>query len=216
MQAVKNQVKEKGMIFTRESVRAILENRKSQTRRVIKDVGIAPGIGPIFKGSDDIKEWINMSPYPVGTRIWVRETLGIVIDYEDHSELGGNPREYFEQDLLYKADCVDMKPWNCPKWISSRYMPRIYSRINLLVTKVRAEKIQDITEEDAKAEGIINEGPKYNWTCDNFTTPTDDGSWYSTGKEAFRELWDSINGKKKGCPWEDNPFCWVYDFEVEK
>ena len=69
-------MKERQIIFSSPMIRAILENRKTQTRRIIKNIGDAPGLGPIYKGSDDKKEWIKECPHgQIGDHIWARETF---------------------------------------------------------------------------------------------------------------------------------------------
>ncbi|WP_201766957.1 hypothetical protein [Chrysiogenes arsenatis] len=86
-------------------------------------------------------------------------------------------------------------------------MPRWASRITLEVTNVRVERLQDISDVDAIAEG-----------CDDThiteTHPPSQAFRKPTPREAFRVLWDSIYGKKDGCPWVDNPLVWVIEFKV--
>ncbi len=191
----KDQVKEKPMIFTGESVRAIQKGIKHQTRRIIKladgslpkdeDISYNENgtVGYVMDFSKDYPRWRECKcPYPVGTRIWVRETWVPAV--------GEN---------WYRAD-GELKTKNGKPigWKRSIFMPRRASRINLLVTKVRVERVRDITTDDAKAEGIskksIDSKPLVAY---------------------FKDLWNTIN-EKRGYGWDVNPWVFVYDFEVEK
>jgi hypothetical protein len=86
------------------------------------------------------------------------------------------------------------------KWKPSIHMPRWASRIHLEITGVRVERLQEISEEDARAEGVNHQ----RW-------PESD-PYYMTGRDAFIELWDAINAKR-GYSWDSNPFVWVVEFQ---
>jgi hypothetical protein len=180
-------------------VRAILEGRKTQTRRIVKYI---PDLGEpkewCFR-ADDIGDYKSYCPYGVpGYRLWVRENFwcGQELQYGL-----GVPR------LFYMAD-QDGGPYikNSHKWWGqpmrwghhpSIHMPRWASRINLLIKSVRVERLQEITNEDAKAEGI-----------------TVIGLDMVNHRHAFSKLWDSINGKL--APWDFNPYVWSLEFKIEK
>ena len=183
-------------------VKAILDGRKSQTRRVVKpqpDHGVirkCPGDEVTFANFEmDIRPgvgWIPIgksftSPYQVGDRLWVKETWQI--DEEGHV-------------IIYKADegseNTKIFIFGGYHWRPSIFMPKQYTRLWLEVTAVRAERLNSITEEDAKTEGC---------TIDRLP----DGS-YSTAIEHFRDLWDSIHGEEAS--WESNCFVWRYTFEL--
>lgn len=196
-------MKERGMIFNGEMVRAILNGRKTQTRRIIKDctVGRDPiskfiQIGKKFIGCypEDVPELIReCCPYGVpGDRIWVRETW---------AEAGAS-----SPDLkLYRANYPEHVPThyeNVPpadeiRWTPSIHMPRWASRLTLEITGVRVERLRDLSEDDAKSEGI---------------TPPSGGvlpGWEY--RINFRDLWMSIYGADN---WETNPWVWVIEFKV--
>lgn len=181
--------KEKSIIFSTEMVKAILDGRKTQTRRVIKpqppDFATLQMFGEIpscFYCADKTQTKIKM-PHHVGDTLWVRETWW------------ANKDNWHDADtFLHKADFPidgysDVSDY---KWRSSRYMPRVAARLFLEVVNVRVERVQCITEEDARAEGCIEFG--------------------LTARDAFIELWDSIYAKK-GYGWDANPWVWVYDFK---
>jgi len=94
-------------------------------------------------------------------------------------------------------------------WRPSIFMPRWASRITLNITEVRAERLQDISEEDAIAEGVT--GPHDVW-YPAFRVPGDSKPRYSSAKSAFTDLWDSINAKR-GFGWDTNPWVWAISFE---
>jgi len=166
-----SQAKERPIIFKGEMVRAILDGRKTQTRRLVK--------GPC--------------PYGVaGDRFWVRESLTAVQP--------GNHRQ--PPMLAYAADNVWVEPgttaWK--KAVSSIHMPRWASRITLEITNIRYEHLRDISEADAKAEGV----------CGQLEAVKAGFSWYDKPRKAFRSLWESINGKES---WFSDPLVWVIEFK---
>lgn len=208
---------EKPIIFSGPMVRAIFEGRKTQTRRVIKpqpdEVTKCGGLtwtvaDPLRKSGFKLfldngiglRTTLSFAPYPVGTRLWVRETFATRSDLS-HIE--------------YRADRQD--PVGLPfehiydehtKWRSSMFMPRKYSRIGLLVTDVRCQRLQDITESDAIAEGASP------WPHP-IEQPMTSGELghvlpYRGG---FACLWDDINADR-GYSWVSNPWVWAYTFEV--
>jgi hypothetical protein len=189
-------MKERPTIFNCEMVRAILDGSKTKTRRVIK-----PQPRRINDNFDGTWEWkeaghyyddltlsealIPNCPYGrVGDRIWVRETWRV---------LGNRAYEYQQrpQDVRYRADGEN------GYWRSSIYMPRWASRITLEVTDVRVERVQDISEDDARAEG-----------CESGLAMTEGGS---TRTWKFACLWNSINAKR-GYGWDVNPWVWSISF----
>ncbi|EMP9468312.1 TPA: hypothetical protein R1B10_005105 [Klebsiella pneumoniae] len=191
-------VSERGMIFNAEMVRALLDGRKTQTRRIIKDctVGRDPiskfiKIGKKFIGCypEDVPELIReCCPYGVpGDRIWVRETW---------AEAGASAPDL----KLYRANYPEHVPSiyeNVPpaeeiRWTPSIHMPRTASRILLEITDVRVERLRSMSQDDARAEGVIAA-----------SGPMEAGL-------AFRELWDSIYGEES---WKANPWVWVIEFK---
>lgn len=173
----------KPILFSTPMVQAILEGRKTQTRRVIKP---QPEEWKQLFSTDDTKFPIRKkaqgfelikSKYNKGDILWVRETF---------AEITNGHNETF---IEYKAN-GNTGDW---KWKPSIYMPKKAARIFLEVTNVRAERLQDITGEDSVNEGVPN------------------GPYAINPVTNFKKLWDSINSKRH--PWESNPWVWVYDFE---
>lgn len=187
-------------------VQAILEGRKTQTRRVVNPQptysenggfnwkGYVYGIGSDY--AETVSNFTNSNcPFgKVGERLWVRETFGTKI-----RNVGGTPHESF----TYKADnpneiyCYDSNGNGVPvKWKPSIHMPRVASRILLEITKIGIERLNDISEADAIAEGMIAD--------DDYCA-----------EEHFSMLWNEINGwGEKG--WNANPWVWVVEFKVLK
>ncbi len=193
----------KPIIFNTEMVRAILGGRKTQTRRVIK-IDDAPENWKISIAGTSIVRTepydVKLPRYAAGDILWVRETWC------------KNGETY-----LYKAGCPHLQDNMWIKWRPSIFMPKEACRIKLRVTNVRVERLQDITEEDAIAEGInwLDEACYSNngWTP-TFYDPDSGGS--PVFRDGFTALWDSINAKR-GYGWDTNPWVWVIEFErVEK
>lgn len=194
-------------------VKAIQERRKSQTRRIIKP-------------SSEICIPL-IPPYQEGDVLWVRETWGIV------QPSGGTPDGInYDPWYIYKADSPDIKWLNKEfnlfefKWRPSIHMPRKAARIFLKVKNVWVERLQDITEEDAKAEGVkwlpeISAYRNYLWHG-NHDVPKNlvelwpyQYSGYSSARDSFSSLWQLLYAKR-GYGWETNPKVWVIEFEKLK
>jgi len=208
-------------------VNSILNGTKTQTRRIAKGVGIAPGIGQVLKGSDDIKEWPEFCPYgKPGDRLWLRETWqGPILDDDEYEEYRRNGKESYlkPQYCVYRAtdqlNAID-EDGNELNWRPSIHMPRWASRISLEITGIRVERLQDISEEDAIDEGlkaITKDGKliKYGIPDRDGYPGADDfgwnwGDWDKSPVLAYKRLWQSINGKGS---WDLNPFVWVIEFK---
>ena len=202
----------KPILFSTPMVQALLEGIKTMTRRVIKDKDIinrfdidvdGKPIAYIDQATGDSYPPTAIARYHIGDILWVRETW-----FEN------------EECLLYKASKYEntkeyhgRNGWVQIKWRPSIFMPREAARIFLRVTNVRVERLQEITEEDAIAEGIswLDEACYSN----NGWTPTlydPDSGGSPVFRDGFIALWDSINAKR-GYSWDTNPWVWVYEFE---
>lgn len=195
------------ILFTGEMVRAILDGRKTQTRRVVKPQpeGVEQGI-PFLNGPGRLCNQAIKCPYgKCGDILWVRETWAHVL--ADGSDVGKGSRT-----VIYAADC----PLTMPRWRPSIHMPRWASRITLRITSVKAERVQDIGHEDVFAEGIVERPHPGPLRCQQYGLPSwtsDLGPrWRISTGDAFAELWDSINAKR-GFGWEANPWVWAITFE---
>lgn len=211
-------MKERPILFSSHMVRAILDGTKSQTRRTLKD---QPGefVHVDFNdargwhlwwdccescGNPDVwQEYADLKcPYGnQGDRLWVRETFSV--------NTAGD-------EACYRATLPPLENAMIEKWKPSIFMPRWASRITLEITEIRAERLQDISEEDAKAEGVSDKGyHKMNY---------DDRKKYDTimkydwGRGAqkghytvgYRIIWEAINGYGS---WDKNPWVWVIEFK---
>ena len=193
-------MKERPILFSAPMVRAILDGRKTQTRRIVNKKHL-PFLANITGNFLDGK-W-NQRPLPYGKpgdRLWVRESF-------NHD---GN-------HYIYAADLNDagVQKW-AAKWKPSIHMPRSASRILLEITGVRVERLQDISEEDAIAEGIsrVPFRPCDGWPiCDGYMVGKDDGVTGLAAKAstAYKKLWESINGPGS---WDLNPWVWVVELKV--
>jgi len=204
---------EKPIPFSAPMVRAILNSSKTQTRRVVRpQPDTRPGMNCtrlIFKdrkGAPLLDEALE-APEPVyrslcpygqpGDRLWVREAFAGSIAYERH----GYPLKEWGNKIWYIADGEPRSgQWTLPR--PSIHMPRALSRITLEVTGVRVERLQDISEDDARAEGA----PGYQEGID---APPSDPSEEWSYRASFRRLWESINGPGS---WDLNPWVWVVEF----
>lgn len=189
-------MKERPILFSGPMVRAILEGRKTQTRRVVKPQPIGkiwnPPVDPPCLQDDSGR--FHPCPYGyAGDRLWVRETWAHV-PATAYRQSEGVVQTISPDDTdmaaVYAAD------WSrsAPRWRPSIHMPRWASRITLEITGVRVERLQDITTKDAVREGVSYDVSK-----------PDGGPIHR-----FQKLWNSIN--KDRAPWESNPWVWVVEF----
>lgn len=222
-------MKERPILFSSPMVRAILADRKMQTRRIDEMRGADrvywhKGETHAWKGKppQQYEGWVAhvdklnglllplKCPYGApGDRLWVKETFA--------------PRYFDDGRPGFRADWTERAAELCPepKWKPSIFMPRALSRITLEVTRVRVERLQDLTPEDAIAEGASH-------AYSHQTSPPPHGSGMSLDEHRaftarcnarhlpylvsyFAELWDEINGER--APWASNPWVWAIDFK---
>jgi len=170
----------------------------------------APMVRAIISGAKTQTRRVIMSigadklcPYGApGDRLWVRET------FAEFPAPG---------DFIYRADFEEPLADRL-KWEPSSRMPHRASRLTLAVTGVRVERLQEITEADARAEGIsrVPFRPDDGFPiCDGYMVGQDDGvsTLGPTARGVFEGLWESINGKRPRCSWGDNPWVWVVEFQ---
>lgn len=196
-------MKEIGMLFSGPMVRAILDGRKTQTRRIINPqprVVLAQyGDGSIEtnqifrRGNQRLR--CRVRP---GDRIYVRETWGILEDKHHHYCYFVDPQGRSRQQLVGN------------RWRPSIHMPKAAARIWLEVIDVRPERLQDISEKDAIAEGIDMESEFASLCIDLETAPySNDLVRNSAAITVFKKLWESTCGS-----WDANPWVWVIEFMV--
>ncbi|WP_411371613.1 morphogenetic protein [Klebsiella pneumoniae] len=210
---------ERGMIFNAEMVQAILDGRKTQTRRPVefpvhdKNLGCELA-GDELAGELSAENYLNSAFGKPGDRIWVRETFqGPLFDYDLMDSYSKDPTPFEKPEFcVYKADGVPAPEFydaddelHCC-WRPSIHMPRWASRILLEITDVRVERLNAISEEGARAEGIIDGG------CLNCGEPEPCGcaNPEPDATDAFAYLWQSIYGQES---WNANPWVWVIEFE---
>lgn len=213
---------ERPILFSAPMVRAILADTKTQTRRVVKPVGdddgfvlqdYGDGWWPFrsddgessMKGGSEIP---HRCPYGTpGDQLWVREAYRFLAVH-DHVP----PRELSSGPVWYEAqDDVPFHPSNVGKLRPGMFMPRWASCITLEVTGVRVERLQDISEADALAEGIERIPPTGAGAGPNRYSLRGEDGWINrpTAAECYRVLWEQINGPGA---WDANPWVWVVEF----
>jgi hypothetical protein len=214
-------MRERPILFSGAMVRAILDGTKTQTRRVVKqrDIDVEDGAAffPCYVTGEPESIPVPCPFGQPGDRLWVRETWQFAdwteegepyIRYQaDKAKIG-----YFGNDVpdgealvetwetLSRTEnyAIDNKAAD-RRWRPSIHMPRWASRITLEVTGVRVERLQDITQADAEAEGIA------------FMREIPDVDEKLTATQLYAALWNSIN-EKRGLGWDANPWVWVVEF----
>ncbi|MEB6445082.1 hypothetical protein MXM21_26290 [Klebsiella variicola] len=212
-------MKERGMIFNSEMVLAILDGRKTQTRRPVKFPVHDKNLGCELAGNELAGElsagnYLNSAFGKPGDRIWVRETFrqfdsSVECSCEDHCSCS-----CYDGKKLYRADGDDTES----KWTPSIHMPRWASRILLEITDVRVERLNAISPEDAESEGLERTNftgfgdepglPSYP-EPDVYFDPLKK-QWKEYPPEAFAGLWESVYGEGS---WQANPWVWVIEFK---
>lgn len=211
------------ILFSAPMIRALLSGRKTQTRRILKP---QPNAESVASGDyqRQINDLVRPSPirFDVGDRLWVREAHYLTDDgHYERAVYAADEDAVREHNKTMErlAGRIDEKVWRRHvKLRPSIHMPRWASRLTLTVTDVRVQRLQDISEEDAIAEGISvgkpmaevpgSRGDIYH---DGVTDPID--GWTRDPVEAYRHLWEYINGAGS---WDANPFVAAYTFEVER
>ncbi|PLK61925.1 hypothetical protein CWN40_04545 [Klebsiella quasipneumoniae] len=205
---------ERGMIFNGEMVRALLDGRKTQTRRPIKwkhtrftEIGERED-GSKWPWSEDAEHACDFwHPCPfgaVGDRIWVRETFCPV----DDTQYGGE--KWVDYRATPKFEASHPAGWDSApndaealKWRPSIHMPRWASRILLEITDVRVERLNAISQADAIAEGAPPSHPSIDCVSQEYGFPDFSRSW-------FGQTWQHIYGSDS---WNANPWVWVIEFK---
>jgi hypothetical protein len=221
----KTETREHPLLMSGPMVRAYFAGLKTQTRRIVKPAHITWVETPtqhLIAG-----DW-HKRPMPYGKpgdKIWFRETwaVGKCAD-------GFKPRELSPAFWKREQDSIWFAAGGAPsnpisprgKWRPSMFMPRWACRILPKLIGVRAERVQDISKEDAIAEGLTSlskdDGRTFKWGIpdrDGWPGNDDDGwhwhEWEADPRKAYAKLWDHINGKR--APWASNPWVWVLEFE---
>lgn len=216
-------MKERPIPFKAPMVRAILDGTKTQTRRAVKlrdllqirrgDATHYRGVRPDDTmrravsdvGADGV---VKLCPYgQPGDRLWVREAWRTVAGADDIP-----PRDLMNVESFTRYEADAAKPAGMGKLRPGMFMPRWASRILLEVVSVRVERLQDISEADARAEGVCElpgqaAEPGCWWTADVGAGAAMHGR---TPSGAYRLLWESINGPDS---WDANPWVWVVEFK---
>lgn len=215
----------KPILFSTPMVQAILEGRKTQTRRIMQPQPEDSWMQDCKKQSPNLALYDKRTGLPhywisdgkdgeiipkatLNTVLWVRETWQFSDDLEEPYLY----RQQYEEEHLPEF-------WKSIKWKPSIFMPKEACRLFLEVTNVRVERLQDISEADAVAEGIMpivasNDSTRVLGYRDYMIDPKLGFNTLFNPKHSFESLWRSINGPES---WEANPWCWVYSFtKVEK
>ena len=206
----------KGICFKEELFNAIIEGRKTQTRRIVKPqppkettwIDNVSKEGEFYwhtkeSGRNYFDKNCFVPRYRVGDTVYLKEP------YRDT----GAPEGHFAKiDYLYDKTGLARELAGGYKWENKLFMPERYARYFIKITAVRCEHLQEISDEDCESEGIVltwNISRTFVIGCSNKM----DGVNYNNRKEAYAALIDKINGKGT---WESNPYVFVYSFELVK
>lgn len=203
----------KPILFSGPMVRALLEGRKTQTRRVLK----SPRDGSGWYRHPETGAIINSMggplpavPYAPGDLLWVREawcTNALVSGGSERSPAGILYRADGDWFTATTQDGAEKSPWK-----PSIHMPRWASRLTLEVTGVKVERLQEISEEDAIAEGIeVDQSGRFSTI--GWRNYSHDNHPFNSAVASFRSLWNSLNAKR-GYGWDDNPWVIAVSFRV--
>lgn len=206
-------MKERPILFSAPMVRAILDGRKTQTRLAVKP---QPSMErdcepegynwvPMHKGRELSH---HQCPYgQPGDRLWVREAFRLFDAQEECAcyDLCVCSRHHGKTVYQADEDCGESK------WKPSIHMPRWASRITLEITGIRVERLQDVSETDAVAEGVERYAPDQNYWHEYFANPTGDARRCClSARESFAGLWKSLYGVDS---WYANPWVWAIEFK---
>lgn len=224
-------MKSRPILFSAAMVRALIDGSKTQTRRVVK----AEWQGLPLENPDYQREALGKNPYgQPGDQLWVREEhyqFGHWEPVEGKLTKGGRQKWQFVPDdsnVLFEVFTDYRKGRHSadpamPAWHKrlARFMPRKYSRITLEILSVRVERLQEISDADAIAEGIIEDpdcivgancagGVHQEISGTLYFRDRNDDEGHEGPVEAYRQLWEMINGPGS---WQANPWVWVVEFK---
>jgi hypothetical protein len=229
-------MKEHPIIFSGEMVRAIIDWRKTQTRRVVKHAppdtdpptdwvwGLYDGLWYPHDGEypDEGHYDTYTCPYgQPGDELYIKEAWRTFsgMDERNATDMAESCKEAGWDSpwapIQYEADGHrdnwDVVPHDEPgRYRHARFMPKWLSRLTLRVTNVRVERVQEINEKECWAEGLVRvDKPLRNLAR---ATPVRGAPQLTVPRQAFAQLWDSIN-TKRGFGWDINPWVWVIEFE---
>lgn len=225
------------IIFSSKMVRAILEGKKSQTRRVLKK---QPGF--VFYGNEKYTWKVSGGDYSKdknlkcrygkpGDFLWVKEKYALsVFDPETFERDTKNPNDWdppiyeatnnggeWMEEMVTENGLVS-KPIDAP-WRNPLFMPRWVSRLHLKIVNVDLQKLHNISEDDIRKEGIFLP-PQFTGIING--EPVENDAWWDVDRQEmkdpwsfFAEDWDMVNAKR-GYPWKMNPWVWVVEFQVHE
>lgn len=212
-------MKSRPILFKDEMVRAILDGRKTQTRRVVKPQTVRKSLPHEQRPNwiDEETGKVVRCPYgQPGDRLWVREAF--IHEPADYCWEASVSIPCRPASTVYRAD-HDGNTQGAG-WKPSIHMPRHLSRITLEITSVRMERLQDISEADARQEGIYSDRVIVSTNChsghhaevhdDRYFFGNEPHEGFECAIEAFAELWESINGPGS---WDANPWVWCIEFK---
>lgn len=201
------------ILFSTSMIRALLAGRKTQTRRLCSWANnpLSPALTyivacdePGWFGDEEGEVQFKV-PFALGDRLWVREA------WKPHSAFDAmKPRDMPVSNVFYLAD--DRYSPSGSRGRPGMHMPRWASRLTLTVTEVRVERLQDISEADALAEGIYEVRSRAGDGMRHFGTSLSDSVW-PTATRAYRNLWEGINGPDA---WDANPWIVAVSFDVAR
>ena len=203
---------ERGMIFNAEMVRALLDDRKTQTRRPVRFPVLDKNLGCELAGNELAGElsagnYLNSAFGKPGDRIWVRETFRVHSRATDVATLvyKASVRNSWTEQTHRVPVSVCNKPATPEKWTPSLHMPRWASRMLLEIIDVRVERLNAISEENAASEGVAQFRGGFwkhyqpGWTQHQLSA-----------RGSFVTLWKSIYDEES---WQSNPWVWVIEFK---
>lgn len=200
---------DKPIPFSAPMVRALLAGTKTQTRHVLGDEGLADAyvMWPVYTpGRKTVGRWHSPDravPHAIGDRLWVKEAFRQAY-----------AKTQLSDGFVFRADAakaLGMDEYSDRhKWTSPLFMPRAFSRLTLTVTDVRVQRLHDISDDDAIAEGIVwqNKPLKPEGYAHDYHAV-----WCAKPQAAYQGLWESINGDGS---WQANPWVAAYTFTVAR
>lgn len=219
-------LREQPILFSAPMVRAILEGRKTQTRRIVKLtlgsgmemlqhnvelVDFMPGSWAIQGKDDNLIAFRH--PYTPGHRLWVRETFALTTGIDDAPlqtpiYRADIPAEGWAEERRVRQTVPGKSPWK-----PSIFMPRWASRITLEIVSVRLERLAELTEADAIAEGMTTFFDRFPNMAHHQRLTTGELAADAPHRASFAVYWDELHGNGDQVFWKANPWVWVIEFK---